>query len=269
MMMLKYTLYLLLFTITPVQAMFGEPSIFNQKNLSWEKHLTIRSQLDYLIPPEIKDDGFYKAIYRISQKPEVLTILEIGSSSGQGSTEAFVEGIRRNPSHPILFCMEISKPRFAALQDCYKNERNVRCYNVSSVPLHLFPSEFDITTFYQTTETNLNFTPLNMVLGWLRQDIEYIKNSCVPERGIEIIKSENGIDTFDVVLIDGSEFTGIPELQLIYGAKYILLDDICTYKNYTNYNRLKADPAYVLVKEDFKCRNGYAVFKRFDQSSPF
>ncbi|NEO03295.1 MAG: hypothetical protein F6K50_50690, partial [Moorea sp. SIO3I7] len=68
------------------------------------------SELDYVIPPEIKDDDFYKAIQRIAQEEDIKTVLEIGSSSGAGSTEAFVKGLRENPSNPVLFCMEVSKP---------------------------------------------------------------------------------------------------------------------------------------------------------------
>jgi hypothetical protein len=41
-----------------------------------------------------------------------------------------------------------------------------------------------------------------------------------------------------MVLIDGSEFTGIKEFEYIYGAKYILLDDIKGYKNYENDNNI-------------------------------
>ncbi|MBF0227302.1 MAG: hypothetical protein HQK76_17795, partial [Desulfobacterales bacterium] len=42
------------------------------------------------IPPEIvKNDGFYEAIKKIASSEDIKTILEIGSSSGEGSTKAF------------------------------------------------------------------------------------------------------------------------------------------------------------------------------------
>ena len=34
-------------------------------------------------------------------------VLEIGSSSGEGSTEAFVRGLRENASRATLFCMGV------------------------------------------------------------------------------------------------------------------------------------------------------------------
>lgn len=224
--------------------------------------LNADSQLNYLIPPEIKNDAFYNVIYRLAQDASISTILEIGSSSGDGSTEAFVTAIEKNLNRPTLFCMEISKPRFEALQKRYGHTSHVRCYNVSSVPLEVFPLEQELITFMQTTPTNLNMYGITTVLGWLRQDIEYVQSSNVPQNGVEIIKKENSIEHFDMVLIDGSEFTGMAEFKLIYGARYILLDDINAFKNYANYQQLLSDPAYELLEKNKTLRNGYAVFKK-------
>lgn len=220
------------------------------------------SGLEQLIAPEIKNDGFYKQIYKLSSTENISTILEIGSSSGEGSTEAFVKGIKANPHHPTLFCMEVSKVRFEALQKLYENVKNVKCYNTSSVPISAFPSDREISEFYNSTESNLKGCPLEQVIGWLKQDIEYVQSAGVHQSGIELIKKENNIKDFDLVLIDGSEFTGKAELDLVYGAKFILLDDIMTYKNYDNFLRLKNDPAYKLIKESTKLRNGYAIFEK-------
>jgi hypothetical protein len=220
------------------------------------------SDLDRIIPPEIKNDAFYSAIYQLVRTEPIRTILEIGSSSGEGSTEAFVNGIGHNANHPVLFCMELSKPRFTALKNRYKDNPSVICYNVSSVPLDSFPSEEEVLSFMEHTETSLRGFTRAEVIGWLRQDIEYLKGADVPHRGIEWIKSQNNIEHFDLVLIDGSEFTGQAELALTYGAKWILLDDIRAFKNHGNYTRLLADPLYELVEKDLSLRNGYAIFRK-------
>lgn len=220
------------------------------------------SELDDLIGPEIKNDRFYQAIYQLARTEKLSTILEIGSSSGEGSTDAFVKAIQENPSHPHLFCMEVSSVRYAALKNHYAHIPAVKCYQASSVPLSSFPSEKEVVFFYKNIKSNLRKTPLDRVLGWLKQDIDYVKTSAVSENGIEQIKKENGIKTFDMVLIDGSEFTGAAELKLVYGARFILLDDINTFKNYHNYRQLRKDPAYELVEKNKKLRNGFAIFKR-------
>lgn len=220
------------------------------------------SELDRIIPPEIKDDEFYNLIQKLAQQEEIKTVLEIGSSSGTGSTEAFVRGLNQNPHQPSLFCMEVSQSRFQQLQTRYQHQDFVKCYNVSSVKLEQFPTAAEVERFYYQNQTGLNVFPLAQVLGWLRQDIEYIKGQSVDNNGIQLIKSEHNVEFFDLVLIDGSEFTGAAEFDQVYGAKFILLDDINTFKNYSNYRQLLADKNYRLIAENHHLRNGYAVFRK-------
>ncbi|MHC5833903.1 MAG: hypothetical protein ACYT04_000000102360, partial [Nostoc sp.] len=87
----------------------------------------------------------------------------------------------------------------------------------------------------------------------------------VSDNGIQTIKDENNIDYFDLVLIDGSEFTGQAELDEVYGASFICLDDITTFKNYRNHQKLLADKNYVLLFQSTVVRNGYSIFKKIEQ----
>ncbi len=218
--------------------------------------------LDFYIPPEIKNDSFYSKIIEIASNPQVKTILEIGASCGEGSTSAFVTGISQNPTKPKLFSIEISKVRFSYLETLYMNNTQVYVYNVSSVPLSDFPSKEEISIFYKKHRTKLGQYPLEQILEWLDQDLSYIKSSNVDQNGIETIKMENKIDFFDLVLIDGSEFTGKAELDKVYGAKYILLDDILCFKNFYNYKKLLRDKNYRLIGSDLRLRNGWAAFEK-------
>ncbi|MGC1245433.1 MAG: FkbM family methyltransferase, partial [Spirulinaceae cyanobacterium] len=228
-----------------------------------------KSELDFLIPPEIKNDQFYGAIEKIAREADIKTVLEIGSSSGEGSTEAFVKGLRDNPNQPQLFCLEISRTRFEALQKRYASYDFVHCYNLSSISLEKYPDEQEIIDFYQQIPSNLNYYELDRVLGWLSQGVEYIKNHRIEEQGIQKIKQEHNIENFDLVLIDGSEFTGKAELDEVYGAKYIFLDDINTFKNYDNLKRLVNDSNYQLIANNLELRNGYAIFQKNTSSSLF
>jgi glycosyltransferase involved in cell wall biosynthesis/Flp pilus assembly protein TadD len=220
------------------------------------------SELDRLIPPEIQDDAFHKDIKRLAAQNGIAHILEIGSSAGEGSTSAFSQGIKAGGHDATLHCMEISKPRYEQLNKRYQRDTHVRCYRASSVPLDDFASEREVSEFYKSNHTALNHYPLDRVLGWLRQDIRYLAQSRICDCGIRKIKQDNGITNFDLVLIDGSEFTGRAELQEIYGADVIMLDDINSYKNYHNYQMLKNDSDYELEKENWTLRNGYAIFRR-------
>ena len=65
--------------------------------------------LDHLMAPQMKNDGFYRAIVKVAATPGVKTILEIGASSGQGSTEALVNGALKNPGgYPAIHSIEVS-----------------------------------------------------------------------------------------------------------------------------------------------------------------
>lgn len=228
----------------------------------------INSELNCLIPPEIKNDDFYAIIQQLARTEDIKTVLEIGSSSGGGSTEAFVTGLRENPNQPKLFCMEVSQTRFAELNKRYEHESFVKCYNVSSVAIEEFPDRSEVIKFHENTTGNLKAYPLERVLGWLQQDIEYVKNSGTSANGIRQVKQENQIEHFDLVLIDGSEFTGISELKEVYGSKFILLDDITTFKNYKNHQQLLQDPNYILIGENKTTRNGYSIFKKVENNLP-
>ncbi len=220
------------------------------------------SALDRLIKPEVKNDRFYRAIARVAATPGLRHILEIGSSSGAGSTEAFVRGAMESPTRPVLHCLEVSKPRFDALARRYAGYDFVRCYNLSSVPLERFPSDEEAARFYREVRSKLRNNRLEKVLGWLRQDREYLAQHGLSADGIAEVRRRNGVDVFDAVLIDGSEFTGKAELDEVYGARFLLLDDTRSYKTLENHRRLLADPAYRLVEKSFWLRNGFSVFER-------
>lgn len=226
------------------------------------------SELNNIIAPEIKNDELYNLIIKLASEEDIKNVLEIGSSAGGGSTEAFVTGLQHNPNNPVIFCMEVSRPRCDELKKRYAEKSFVKCYNTSSVPLAKFPAKQQVESFYFTHRTILNGYPLEQVLGWLQQDIEYVAGTGVDENGIARIKQDNGLDHFDLVLIDGSEFTGKAELEEVYGARWILLDDVNAYKNYENYHLLKKDPDYELYQENWDLRNGYAVFRKKEGELP-
>lgn len=215
-----------------------------------------------LIAPEIKDDPFFRAIVRVAATAGVRQILEIGSSSGEGSTAALVKGAQMQRVPPQLHCMEVSKVRHAALAERYRDLPFVHAYNWSSVPIERFPTDAEVARFHREAGSKLSRKPLAEVLEWLHLDRAYLLEQAASCDGIRRIRAQHRIDRFDAVLIDGSEFTGTAELQEVYGARFLLLDDTETYKNWDNTRRLLNDPAYRLVEHKPRLRNGYAIFER-------
>lgn len=223
------------------------------------------SASDRLIAPEILDDAFYEVLKGLGMVEDLTHVLEIGSSSGEGSTKALVSSLRLNRHNPILYCLEVSRTRFAELQRAYQKFEFVRCYNVSSVVSSRVASEDEIRAFYDTHRTALNQYDLATVFGWRAEGLEYLRHHPELDRdGIAEIKKANGIERFDLVLIDGSEFTGSAELDDVYGAKIICLDDTNAFKCYAARQRLMSDPLYENLADDQTLRNGYSIFCRTD-----
>lgn len=217
-----------------------------------------------IIPAEVLNDDFYNELILLASRQDIKTFLEIGSSSGGGSTQALVDGIKINPNRNDvrLFCMELSRPRFIRLSEAYVSENFVKTYNLSSVSTREFPNTVEVEFFYNNVITNINKATLPTVLEWREQDITYIKDNALDANGIQFIMQANGIDKFDFVLIDGSEFTGERELMHVLGAKIIALDDINAFKCYSAFSILSSHFAYNLISKNMELRNGFAIFER-------
>jgi hypothetical protein len=220
-----------------------------------------QSALDMVIPPEVKDDGFSKLIQQVASLPEVTYVLEIGSSSGAGSTVSLFNGLKAK-STKQLYCLELSLPRFAELSHRYREHNWIHCLNLPSIPVDAMPTAEDVIRFFELyPKSPICRSKLSEVQRWLRQDKEYVATHTFNGTGIREALRLAQVDRFDLVLIDGSEFTGEAELDELYGAKYILLDDTETFKNKASLERLASDPNYELLMHDPLCRNGYAGFR--------
>jgi hypothetical protein len=214
------------------------------------------------IPPEIFGDECSKWITKIVNRLDVNILIEIGSSSGEGSTSAIAKGLRGKSTWQ-LHLLEVDQLRHQALRKKFENEPQVIIHKYSSARISEYTSPEEVTHFYTNVQTNLNKTPINTVLKWLRDDKRSLVEAGLGDiNGIEKIKGEYGISFFDFALIDGSEFTGNADLRALIGSKYILLDDINGYKCYQAYQTLLTHPDYKLEHENWITRNGFAVFSK-------
>ncbi|NEQ36798.1 MAG: hypothetical protein F6K40_11120 [Okeania sp. SIO3I5] len=230
--------------------------------------LLANMEVEGQIIADIKYDELYYAIQKIASSEPVCTMLEIGSFTGQGSTEAFVTGMLKNPHEPHLFCIEAVDTLFAELAKRYQDYSQVHCYHGSTVTAEQFPSSAEVMAFYKSHLQVMQEVSLDTLMQWLQEDRIYIETSGIATHIISTIQQEHKIARFDVVLIDGSEFTGLIELEQVYGANIIILDDINVFKNYHSYHRLMEDPGYVRTSHNPSLRNGYAIFHRLGYLEP-
>ncbi|WP_310619903.1 hypothetical protein [Flexibacterium corallicola] len=176
-----------------------------------------------------------------------------------------VRSIRQRPDKEKLqlFCLELSKVRYDILSETFSRDEFVRPYNMSSVPSTQYPSEMDIIQFFLNTPSNLNSAGLEVVLDWYSADLKYCQSNR-DVSGISYIKDHNNINRFDLVLIDGSEFTGPCDAAMVYGSKVIVLTGTESYRGMYAHRLLKEDTTYHWVAYDPSIHDGYSIFERKD-----
>ncbi|WP_339382183.1 glycosyltransferase [Aetokthonos hydrillicola] len=214
----------------------------------------------------MKNDEFFSAVQKLIREENIKTSLVIGASIEKGSTKASLAGIQENRSKPTLFCVNFPKPQFLKLQKRFVHDSFVKCHNILPSSNKNLSNQNEATKFIDTLHIDLSSTSWEDDLDLLCKDIECIKENKIFENCIRQIKNDNKIDCFDIVLIAGSEFRALSELDQLYGAKFILLEDINTPQNFSNIHKLLADTNYILVDQNPSLRNGYAVFKKIDSN---
>lgn len=212
--------------------------------------------MNNLIGPEIVNDDFANTLEQIVANFPIKSILELGASSGDGSTACFVRGMARN-AEAKLYSLEASKERFAVLQQRYAGNPRVTCINAFSVPPEQWLTHDDIDGFIRDYGNEFGGDTYK---GWLKMEHDYLAQSGVRSDGIAQALALNG-GPFDFVLIDSSLFSGVAEMEAVYGSQFIALDDVRSMKTGPSRKRLAADQTYSL----FACgpaRYGWAIFKK-------
>jgi hypothetical protein len=194
-------------------------------------------------------DSFGKALAKYSEGLDVG--LEIGGGTGDGSTQC----IRTKR----LFSIENHPDRIGRHSMNLSARGGVSVNGTATLP-KLWMNQLDVAEFYGTNKTNLNQYPLDQVLGWYHECIEFAQPYST--NAIEDIHFDHNVD-FNFVLIDGSPFSGEAELRcarpFLVEKAIIALDDVNDIKNLANYNKLKGFAK--LLWEDWSVRNGAAIFQ--------
>jgi len=195
------------------------------------------------------NDSFGKALAKYSEGLDVG--LEIGGGTGDGSTQCI--------KTKRLFSIENHPDRIGRHSMNLSARGGVSVNGTATLP-KLWMNQLDVAEFYGTNKTTLNQYPLDQVLGWYHECVEFAQPYST--NAIEDIHFEHNVD-FNFVLIDGSPFSGEAELRCVrpfLAEKAIIaLDDVNDIKNLANYNKLKGFGK--LLWEDWSVRNGAAIFE--------
>jgi hypothetical protein len=201
-------------------------------------------------------DEFGQNIVTIVRAYNINNILEIGSWDGTGSTSCFVEAMRGFPTKQLI-CVEPLVDRYNQLVENMKQYDWVSCHNTASISYKsLLDNNFE----------NIWSSPYNKLTQWVQKDLA---NKWFDD-DIQMLKTfdsgylEDHSNGYDGALIDGSEFTGFSEFEILKDkVNFFFLDD-CDKAFKTNriLNILTDDPEWSQIIHQPNVRNGYAIFRR-------
>jgi hypothetical protein len=207
----------------------GEPKIASKDEKGiWDLgELSGYKQLNAIGAGQINlNSPFGELIKDLSANNENKTFLEVGTWNGLGSTKCFMEGFKDRKEF-TFYSLECNPDKCHDAQKLYQNYPNVHILN---------------EVFYDTEPSNIDeiFPELKSnsdYLKWYRVDIENMKKCDL------FLERKNLPEFFDVVLLDGGEFTTYFEFQAVKNkCRVLLLDDTKTNKCRKIVEEIKSDP---------------------------
>lgn len=197
---------------------------------------------------QIDRDEFSEDIQKYASNANNKTFLEIGTWNGLGSTKAFSRGfaLRDNTNDYIFYSLECNKYKCADAQKLYENNKNMILLN--EVVWNEEPADF--YEIFPQCKTNATFKQWN--------DIDIINMKLCDV----FLNRKDLPEIFDVILLDGGEFTTYYEFQLLKNrCKTLMLDDVNSDKCHLIYKELISDPSWKILKKN-NLRNGYLIAEK-------
>jgi len=192
-------------------------------------------------------------LFQLAKDDDMHTYLEVGTWNGYGSTRCIVEGLKQrydNNNSYIFYSLECNPDKCKQAQDLYKDVPNVHILN--EVFLNDMPS--NIYDIFPELKENATFRYWNSV------DFDNMKNK-------PLFSDRKDLpDMFDVVLLDGGEFTTWYEYLAIKDrCKILALDDTNVAKCQRIVQELRAQPErWKIILDEPNERNGNVVAIRID-----
>lgn len=197
---------------------------------------------------QICNDEFSQEISKYALNLKYKTFLEVGTWNGLGSTKVFVDSLKCRTDNYIFYSIECNKDKAQYASELYKNFDKVHILN--EVLWNEEPKDFyDI--FPQCKYNDL-------FKLWNDVDMINMKNC-------NIFLHRNELpNIFDVILLDGGEFTTYYDFQLIKNrCKVLMLDDINVDKCKFIVNEIENNPnKWKIIVKNTYLRNGFLIAER-------
>lgn len=200
---------------------------------------------------QISNDEFSKDITEYASNGKYKTFLEIGTWNGLGSTKSFANGFKNRNDDYIFYSLECNKDKSSDAAKLYAYNTNMHILN--EVIWNKEPDNF-YTIFPQCLSNDV-------YKHWNEVDIINMKRCNV------FLERKDLPDIFDVILLDGGEFTTYYEFQLLkHRCKILMLDDINVEKCKLIVEEIYSDPSWKIIKRH-NSRNGYLIAEKIMHSA--
>ena len=193
-----------------------------------------------------EDNPLGKHIVEICSKPDVNTIIEVGTWNGCGTTRCILEGVKNKPKDSYIVKSYECSPEM--YEQAVRNNQNI-IHERFQLLFGKLVEENLITTWFDVGQLTWQQNE------WLKQDINWMSNvpnllHTVPEK-------------IDFLILDGGEYaTYIEWLALKDRFTYCALDDVNVLKCAKIREEVLGDPQYEIIEDNAKVNYGFMVFKR-------
>jgi hypothetical protein len=194
---------------------------------------------------QIYNDNFSKQIEQYASNTNYKTYLEIGTWNGLGSTRAFSNGFNKRDDDYIFYSLECNKDKWLDASKLYNNNK---IHILNEVIWNEEPANF--YEIFPQCLTN------DMYKHWNNVDLVNMKKCNL------FLNRPNLPSIFDVILLDGGEFTTYYEFQLLKNrCKILMLDDINVSKCTLIVKEIENDKSWHIIKKE-NVRNGYLIAEK-------
>ena len=195
---------------------------------------------------QICNDDFSKEIKNYASNLKYKHFLEIGTWNGLGSTAAFAKGFEERTDDYIFYSLEFNKDKFTDASKLYTDNDKIHILN--EVIWNEEPKDF--YEIFPQCLTN------EMYKHWNEVDIINMKKCKL------FLNRTNLPEMFDVILLDGGEFTTYYEFQILKNrCKILMLDDVNVDKCRLIVDEIRSDTSWKIIKSD-TVRNGYLISEK-------
>ena len=199
---------------------------------------------------QICNDSFSQEISKYASDLKYKNFLEVGTWNGLGSTRVFVDSLKYRTDDYIFYSIECNKDKAIHASQMYKYFDKVHILN--EVIWNEEPDDF--YNIFPECKTN------EMFKLWNDVDMINMKKCNI------FLDRKNLPDIFDVILLDGGEFTTYYDFQLLKDrCKILMLDDINVSKCKLIVNEIERNPdKWKIITKNTNIRNGYLVAEKIN-----